>query len=125
MRRSGADGGILTFPSRHPKWSFVRLEDEAVVQVAEKRPISDWATAGIYWFRRAADFLQAAERSILKNAGLDGQFYVCPVYNEMILDGAKILTHRIAREAMHSLGTPEDVEAFACDRARSSLEVRA
>ena len=124
MRAEHSDGGILAFPSTHPKWSFVREEDGLVVQVAEKRPISGWATAGIYWFRRASDFLRAAERSILKNAGLDGQFYVCPVYNEMILDGASIRTHRIPREAMHSLGTPEDVETFASDRSKAGLEVR-
>lgn len=124
VRSSGADGGIVTFPSKHPKWSFVREENGEVVQVAEKRPISEWATAGIYWYRRASDFLRAAERSIVKNAGIEGQFYVCPVYNEMILEGKRIVTHRIAREAMHSLGTPEDVEIFASDRARAGLEVR-
>lgn len=121
-RASQADGAIITFPSRHPKWSFAREEDGLVVQVAEKRPISEWATAGIYWFRSAADFLRAAERSIMKNAGIDDQFYVCPVFNEMILEDKRVVTHRISREAMHSLGTPEDVEAFTAARLRTGTE---
>lgn len=123
VRSSGADGGILTFPSKHPKWSFVREEDGVVVQVAEKRPISDSATAGVYWFRRSSDFLRAAEKSMLKNSAIDGQFYVCPVYNELILEGGRIVTHRIPRECMHSLGTPEDFETFVAGRGKSDLEV--
>ena len=36
----GVDGGILTFQSTHPKWSYAKLdEDGFVCQVAEKQPI--------------------------------------------------------------------------------------
>ncbi len=111
-RRPGVDGCILTFPSTHPRWSYARVEDGAVVAVAEKRPISRNATAGIYHFRDSLEFLGAAERMILKNATLDGQFYVCPVYNELILHGRRIEIFPIERNQMHSLGTPEAVESF-------------
>ena len=50
---------------------------------------------------------------ILKNAALGGEYYVCPVYNELILAGKQITIFPISRQQMHSLGTPEDVEAFA------------
>jgi hypothetical protein len=49
---------------------------------------------------------------ILKSAALQGQFYVAPVYNELILAGTRITTYALERGAMHSLGTPEDVETF-------------
>lgn len=111
-RQAGTDGCIMTFPSTHPKWSFVKLVDGEVLTVAEKRPISSNATAGLYYFRSSGDFLAAAEKMILKNASRDGEFFVSPVYNELILAGKRITTHPIAREQMHSLGTPEDVEAF-------------
>lgn len=112
-RQEGTDGCIMTFPSTHPKWSFVKLMNEEVVTVAEKRPISSDATVGLYYFRRSGDFLAAAERMILKNASREGEFFVSPVYNELILAGKRITIHPIAREQMHSLGTPEDVSAFA------------
>ena len=112
-RQREADGAMLTFPSTHPKWSYARLEGERVVAVAEKRPISQHATAGLYYFRRGGDFLAAAEAMILKNAALHNEFYVCPVYNELILAGKKVAVYPIGREQMHSLGTPEDVERFA------------
>ena len=41
------DGGIVTFEDIHPKFSFVRLDENGlVIEAAEKRPISKNATAG-------------------------------------------------------------------------------
>ncbi len=112
-RRGSWDGYIMTFPSTHPKWSYAKVEGDEVVAVAEKRPISRHATVGLYYFRRGRDFLAGAERMLAKNATVSGEFYVCPVYNELILMGKRISIHPIGREQMHSLGTPEDVERFA------------
>ena len=115
-RSKNWDGYMMTFPSTHPKWSYAREENGEVVAVAEKRPISHHATVGLYYFRCARDFIAAAESMLLKNASLGGEFYVCPVYNELILKGKKIGILPIKREEMHSLGTPEDVERFTSDK---------
>ena len=102
----------MTFPNTHPRWSYVRTEDDRVVAVAEKQPISRNATAGLYYFRRGGDFVQAAERMLLKNASRGGEFYVAPVYNELILMGRRIAMYPIAPAHMHGLGTPEEVERY-------------
>ena len=115
-RRGEWDGYIMTFPSTHPKWSYVKLEGEEVASVAEKRPISRHATVGLYYFRQGRDFLEAAERMIMKQATVGGEFYVCPIYNELILMGKRISTYPIDGERMHSLGTPEDVERFSASK---------
>jgi NDP-sugar pyrophosphorylase family protein len=112
-REPGIDGCILTFTATHPRWSFAKTDERGrVMAVAEKRPISKQATAGLYYFRRAADLMAAAEKMMLKGLTTNGQFFVCPVYNEMILLGQAITTHHLPDGAMHSLGTPEDYEAF-------------
>ena len=37
-----ADGGIATFKSTHPKWSYAKINEYGIVsEVAEKKPISD------------------------------------------------------------------------------------
>lgn len=115
-RAGGWDGGIVTFPNTHPRWSYVRLEDDRVVAVAEKQPISRRATAGLYYFRRGLDFVAAAERMLLKNASLGGQFYVAPVFNELVLDGKTLGHYPLAAAQMHGLGTPEEVERFQARR---------
>ena len=105
------DGNILTFKSTHPKWSYVKLNDSGyVTEVAEKRPISDVATVGIYYWRRGSDYVKYAEQMIRKNIRVNNEFYVCPVFNEAIDDGKRIRTFNI--EKMWGLGTPEDLEYF-------------
>ena len=48
---------------------------------------------------------------IEKNIRVNNEFYVAPVYNEMIADGKKIVFHNVG-EKMHGLGTPEDLNIF-------------
>lgn len=113
MRLRGADGGILVFRDTDPKWSFARTDETGrVLEVAEKRPISDLATVGIYYFRRGSDFVAGAKQMIARDRRVNGEFYVCPVFNELVEAGKRIYVHHIDRSQMHGLGTPEDLEAY-------------
>ena len=105
------DASILTFNSTHPKWSYAKLNEEGfVVEVAEKKPISNHATVGIYFWKKGEDYVRYAERMINKNIRVNNEFYVCPVYNEALLDGARVKTFHI--EKMWGIGTPEDLDTF-------------
>jgi NDP-sugar pyrophosphorylase family protein len=107
-----ADGGILTFHSTHPKWSYARTDPATglVTEVAEKRPISEEATVGVYYFRRGSDFVRSADAMIAKDARVNGEFYVAPVYNEFIAAGARVITYPV--QEMWGIGTPEDLESY-------------
>jgi NDP-sugar pyrophosphorylase family protein len=107
------DGGILTFDSVHPRWSYVRLDNnDMVVEAAEKRPISRHATTGHYYFLEGRSFVEAAMEMIRKDAHVNDSFYVCPSYNELILQQAKIGTYNIPRDAYFSLATPQGVQIY-------------
>lgn len=109
------DGSILVFRDvlMDPKWSFARIDERGlVVEVAEKRAISDLATVGIYLFRRGSDFVRAAVDMIACNDRVNNEFYTCPTYNYMIRNGARIGVYEVAADAMKGLGTPEDLTAF-------------
>lgn len=111
MNESEADGGIVTFESTHPKWSFAEVdENNFVVRVAEKDPISTNATVGFYYWKKGSDFIKYANQMIDKNIRVNNEFYVCPVFNEAIQDGKKIISFNI--KSMWGLGTPEDLELF-------------
>ena len=108
---SDLDANILTFKSTHPKWSYAKLNDLGyVTEVAEKKPISDIATVGIYYWRKGCDYVKYAEQMIDKNIRVNNEFYVCPVFNEAIQDNKKVRVFNI--EKMWGLGTPEDLEHF-------------
>ena len=106
------DAGVVVFRAVHPRWSYVRTQQGFVVEASEKRPISDEATAGAYWFRRARDFFTATMEMIAKDAHLDGLFYVCPALNELVLRGAVIGVHEIPRTSYISLRDPAGVQAL-------------
>ena len=111
FKADSIDGGILSFESTHPKWSYAKLDaDGFVSEVAEKKVISNDATVGIYYWTKGSDYVKYAEKMIEKNIRINGEFYVCPVYNEAILDGKKIRVKKI--EKMWGIGTPEDLAYF-------------
>ena len=105
------DGAILTFKAIHPKWSYARCEsDNTVVEVAEKKVISDNATVGVYFWKKGSDYVKYAEQMIKKNIRVNNEFYVCPVFNEAIKDKKKIIIEPV--DEMYGLGTPEDLNNF-------------
>lgn len=106
-----ADGGIATFKSTHPKWSYAKVGDDGtVVEVAEKKPISDNATVGIYYWKHGSDFVRYTEQMISKNIRVNNEFYTCPVFNEAIQDEKRIYVLPV--EKMWGVGTPEDLNSY-------------
>ena len=79
-------------------------------EVAEKKPISNLATVGIYFWKKGSDYVKYAEQMISKNIRVNNEFYVCPVYNEGIAEGKKFKTFNI--DKMWGLGTPEDLKYY-------------
>ena len=113
FQEKGLDGGVVVFEDIHPRWSFVKCNaDGLVIETAEKRPISKYATAGFFYFARGRDFVCAAMEMMKKDAQVNGSFYICPALNEMILRHAKIGMSSIPRASYRSLATPADVAAF-------------
>ena len=111
MIEQKVDGGIVSFHATHPKWSFAKIDEHGyVTEVAEKNPISDIATVGVYYWAKGSDYVKYAEQMIDKNIRTNNEFYTCPVFNEAIGDGKQIKTFHI--DNMWGIGTPEDLNYF-------------
>lgn len=113
FRNRSLDAGTVVFDSVHPRWSFVKTdENDLVIEAAEKRPISRNATAGVYYFRQGRFFVEAAKKMIRKDASVNGGYFVCPSLNEMVLSQMKVGVERIDRADYISLATPQSVEEY-------------
>lgn len=115
MAARNFDGQIMTMNANDPKWSFVGLDkNNLVTHVVEKEVISGDATVGIYNFKKGSDFVVAADKMIAQNLRANGEFYVAPVYNQLIQAGKRIGILNIGKEAegMYGLGIPADLELF-------------
>jgi len=110
-----ADGIIFVFNSFHPKWSYCKLNEVnqsvSIAEVVEKIPVSDTATCGLYYFNRGSVFVACAKKMIEKNIRTNGEFYLAPVYNELINNNHSLVLPFWV-DKMAGLGTPEDAEYF-------------
>ena len=112
-RKKSLDGAVFIFPSIHPRYSFVRLNDEGfVVEAAQRHPISRHATTGSFWFLRCEDFVRAATAMLRKDVRVDGNFFIAPALNEMILWQRRIGALPINPECYHPLKSDRQVHQF-------------
>lgn len=117
LESSEIDGGRLTFTLIHPKWSYARLSDQGFVEeVAEKKPISNNATVGIYYWRKGSDYVKYAEEMIKDENRVNGEFYVCPVFNYAIADGKRFKAKVVKK--MWGIGTPEDLNVYLQEKVK-------
>ncbi|MDO8260911.1 MAG: glycosyltransferase family 2 protein, partial [Candidatus Magasanikbacteria bacterium] len=115
------DACVLTFTANNEGYSYVRTDEtDTVVEAAEKKVISTMATCGVHFWQRGEDYVKYAEQMIAKNIRTKNEFYVCPVYNEAILDNKKIAVFPV--EKWLSLGTPEELEFFIKNKIDSRGE---
>ena len=109
------DGGIPCFWGDSEDWSYAKCGDDGfVTEVAEKKVISNDATAGYYYWSEGSDFVKYAEQMIEENSRTNGEFYVAPVYNWAIKDGKKIAISQV--DKVYELGTPEYLENYLSDK---------
>jgi len=110
-RLSLHDGGMPCFKGEGIKWSYAKTdEDGYVTEVAEKKQISNDATAGYYYWSRGSDFVKFAEQMIEADDRLNNEFYVAPVYNYAVKAGKRIVITQV--DKVYQMGTPEDLEEY-------------
>lgn len=107
------DGLILVFKieANDPKWSFCKVDEQGyVTQVAEKVQISNLANVGCYYFSKGSDYVWAAESMINKQLLINNEYYVAPVYTQLIEAGKKIEIQVV--DEMWEMGNPQDLKYF-------------
>ncbi len=111
-KQEEASAGIVTFQSVHPRWSYARIENDVVVQTAEKNPISHHSIAGYYYFDKATEFFEAGYESIKNDVQLDGNFFISPVINQYVLQNKKVKAYKIDSDLYHSFYSPQMITEY-------------
>jgi NDP-sugar pyrophosphorylase family protein len=124
LRSADAEAGVVTFKSVHPRWSYVKLDDEGgVTEAAEKNVISTHAIAGLYYFRTAQQFVDAATATIAVDDHLEGVFFIAPCLNQVILQGGRVMRAQIPTDAYFSFYSPQRIQDYAA-WSRTALAFR-
>ncbi|WP_302580106.1 glycosyltransferase family 2 protein [uncultured Desulfovibrio sp.] len=113
FRARGADAGVMSFNSVHPRYAYVRLDANGnVVEASEKRPISRNAIPGIFWFLKGRQFVEAAKNILRKDAKVRNTFYISSTLNELILEHRSIGMFPIEKEFYIPLKTEKQLDQF-------------
>ena len=113
------DAGVLSFETVHPRWSYVRLDEKGLItEAAEKRPLSNNAIAGFYYFKKGRDFVRAAMSSIKKDSNVNGIYYIAPTLNELVLEGKRLGVYKIDKTKYHTLYSPQKIQEYEKTVAR-------
>lgn len=111
--QNDCDSGVITFEALHPRWSFVKInEDDLIVEASEKKPISKNAIAGFYYFKKGSDFVVGAMETIIKDAHVDKKFYIAPILNQLILNNKKIMNYKIDNAFYHTFYSHEKIKEY-------------
>jgi dTDP-glucose pyrophosphorylase len=109
-KKDGVLGAFID-NSNDDKWSFARLDaNENIIKTTEKEKISNFALTGVYHFIKASDFLNIAKDWIKQDKTVRNEFYIAPMYNDLIKLGKKYVLDIV--DKFIPLGTPEEVKKF-------------
>lgn len=111
----GYQGCVHVFESTNPGMSFVRYnKNQEVVELAEKKVISNWATVGVYGFEGANLYSQLYQQAYLAGSvqEIGGERYIAPMYQLLLGVGGRISAPKLVSSAVHILGTPQEVVSF-------------
>jgi hypothetical protein len=98
--------GSARLPGDH--WSFAKTNKEGIVtETSEKVRISPNALTGFYHFSMGSDFVRVAENRVSNNTRNNNEFYIAPMYNDLIAEGKKYVLDAV--DLFIPLGTPEEV----------------
>lgn len=99
------DGGLLTFESNEPKYSFLQMDENGnVINTVEKKVVSNHAICGAYYFKNKELFLECSNEYLDKCNY--SEYFVSGVYNIMAEKKKKIANFRC--DIHVPFGTPDE-----------------
>lgn len=97
---------IPTIKSYRKDFSYVRELDGIIIEVREKKQISDTATMGYYHWAKTSDFFIDARTMIDNNVKDNNEFYMAPVYNFTIKRGLPVKKFDLGENKYFPVGVP-------------------
>lgn len=105
------DGVLGCFISNKNKNSYVKIDDNnLVIDVKEKEVISNIATNGLHYWRKALYFYESYEQMFRNKDKTNNEYYVAPSYNYMIKKNMKVGIFMFNQH--FPIGTPEDLREY-------------
>lgn len=115
------EGAMTAYRGFHPHslgptlYAYMRNEGDRVIEIREKHHFTknkfeEYASSGLYWFRRGADMKRIAREMVASGKRVNGEFYVSMAMQHLIEQGGKVGVYELER--FFQWGTPEDLRDY-------------
>lgn len=112
------DGYLEVFKGDGEHWSFIEPgADFSVVRTTEKDRISNLCSDGLYYFNSQLLFRRIFEQALALNEQVKGEFYIAPLYNQLISAGGVVKYAVIGMEQIDFCGTPDEYQTLLKKKA--------
>ena len=110
------DGYLETFIGSGANWSNIMPVDstDRVSLTAEKQEISKYCCTGLYYWKSSRLFCDLVQENMqIPVTEFQGnEYYIAPMYNDLIAEGKDIRFNVIDRSAVVFCGTPEEYQGL-------------
>lgn len=121
LEQGDFQGAMTAYRGFHPHnlgptlYAFMRTSGDQVLEIREKHAFTDdkmneYASSGLYWFRRGADLIRFSEQLVAGGERVNGEFYVSMVMQELIESGGSCGVYPL--DHFYQWGTPEDLRDY-------------
>lgn len=107
----------------NPIYSYIKIENETIVDIAEKKKISNNACSGAYCFKSGKLLKNTIETVILDETNKqNGEFYISGLYKFMLKNHCLIVPIKI--NGFNCLGTPNQLKSYSSNLNNSKEKLR-
>ena len=94
---------------KEPIFSYIKIKNKKILDIAEKKKISNNANTGAYYFNSIKKFNYYANYSLKKNK----KTYVSEIYKKLLNDKEIIFAENLKNNEFACLGTPKQIIDFS------------
>ena len=108
------DGYLEVFKGEGDHWSFAEPDGNTnkVLRTTEKERISELCSDGLYYFKNKSIFESLFLDAKLKGNTTKNEYYIAPLYNELISQGRNVFYDLIPADKILFCGTPDEYLAL-------------
>lgn len=108
------DGYLEVFKGEGDHWSFAEPDGNTskVLRTTEKERISELCSDGLYYFKNKSIFESLFLDAKLKGNTTKNEYYIAPLYNELIFQGKSVFYDLISADKILFCGTPDEYLAL-------------
>lgn len=107
-------GSVLTYKSRNKKNSFVALKKGKIINIVEKKAISNHALIGVHYWKKTKYFFQSSKKLIfeLKKNKIKREPYISETYSYLLKKKLTLVPYSLNKSEFFLIGTPKDYFSF-------------